>query len=248
MTHTVLQISDTHFRQDVGDLVHGKDPDRQLADVISAWRRTGWTAELLVVPGDVADDGSAEAYERIHTALRALGAPIVALAGNHDDATALGSILGAATTADIGDWRLIAVPTAITGEIAGIVDVDETMAVIDGFDAQPTVLAMHHPPRSTSTHDWFRLERAEEFIVALSRRDHVRAVISGHLHEAFEMLGPCGLQLLGCPSTLVAIVHDGDHFLVQHDDPTGARVIRLEANGSLSSTILATRGSERSNA
>jgi len=83
-----------------------------------------------------------------------------------------------------------------------------------------------------------RLDGGEELLTALARRPEVRALISGHLHDPFDFEGPGGLALLGCPSTLAAIEHDGDSYEVQADGATGARILHLEDDGTMSSTLL----------
>jgi Icc protein len=109
---------------------------------------------------------------------------------------------------------------------------------LDRFDRRPTLVVAHHPPVSRSTDSWFQLEGGDELLAALARKPQVRALISGHLHDPFELEGPGGLALLGCPSTLAAIEHDGDRYEVRLDGSTGARVLRLEDDGSLSSMLL----------
>jgi len=100
-------------------------------------------------------------------------------------------------------------------------------------------VALHHPPVSRSTADEFRLEGAAELLDALADRPHVRGVVAGHLHDAVDLAAPSGLPVLGCPSTIVAIAHDGDEMDIDPDDAvTGARVLSLAPDGTLTSRIL----------
>ncbi|MDQ6796574.1 MAG: hypothetical protein M3011_00875, partial [Actinomycetota bacterium] len=85
---------------------------------------------------------------------------------------------------------------------------------------------------------WFRLDGAGALLEGLGRRRHVRAVISGHVHDLFDFEGPGGVALLGCPSTLGAIAHDGAHYEHDVDGVTGARVLYLEDDGTFGSTVV----------
>lgn len=238
MTVTVLQLSDVHLTAKPGGPVSGADPDRRLAAVLGAWAALDQQADLVVVSGDDADDASAAAYARLATALEPLDAPILALAGNHDVPEAVAAAFGGATTAEVGVWRIVGLDSSRPQQVHGTVDVPAALAVLDGLDDRPTVVGIHHPPLSRSSHPWFRLEGAPELLDGLGARSHVRAVISGHVHDVFDFEGPGGTALLGCPATLGAIAHDGAHYEHRADGITGARVLYLDDDGTFGSTIV----------
>lgn len=238
MSATVLQLSDIHLTAAVGGPVHGIDPDARLATVLAAWADTGEMADLVLVTGDDADDGSPAAYQRLAAALDSIGAPMLVIPGNHDDPAAVRAAFAAPTVAEVGGWRLAGFDSVVPGEIHGAIDAGSVTDVLDGLDDRPTVVAIHHPPRSPSTHPWARLDGSEQLLDDLAQRPHVRAVVSGHLHQPFELEGAGGLQLLGAPSTNEPIDHHGDTFTAPGTCPTGARVLRLGDDGMLSSAIL----------
>jgi len=239
MATTVLQLSDTHLRRRAGAGEDGSpDPDTRLATVLDAWEATGERADLVVLTGDLADDASVGAYERLRAAVAPLDARILALPGNHDDPHALGAALGTAGTAEVGTWRVVAVDTSRPGDVHGTVDVPATLAQLDELDERPTVLAIHHPPRSRSTHPWFRLDGADELMDGLATRPHVKVVISGHLHDPFELASPTGLPLLGAPSTWVPIAHHDDRYEIGAGGPAGARVLHLADDGTFTTELL----------
>lgn len=231
---TVLHLSDTHLCAAPGGPVMDADPDARLTAVLDAVRRRGVVPDLVVHTGDVTDDGSPSAARRVMGQLEALRCTVVTTPGNHDAGAELGAPAAQAT---VGAWQVLLVPTAIAGEVHGAVDVPALTQRLDDADDRPTVLALHHPPRCRSTHDWFRLEGGDELLAALAARPHVRAVLSGHLHDAFVLEGPGGLQLLGGPSTLAAIGHHGDGMTFG-EGPTGARVLRLHDDGRLEHELL----------
>ncbi|MDQ6840363.1 MAG: metallophosphoesterase [Actinomycetota bacterium] len=238
MTATVLQLSDTHLRAWPGGQVSGADPDRRLKAVLDAWQAVGQRADLVVVSGDETDDGSATAYARLAEALDPLDAPIMALAGNHDRPDVMAARFGRSTTAEVGAWRIVGLDSSRPEQVHGTVEVPAALAVLDALDDRPTVVGIHHPPLSRSSHPWFRLDGATELLEGLGVRSHVRAVISGHVHDLFDFEGPGGTALLGCPSTLMAMAHDGDHYERCVGGTTGARVLYLGDDGTMASTVL----------
>lgn len=238
MTTTVLQLSDMHLASAPGEPTYGRDPDARLATVLTAWADRDETADLVVLTGDNTDSGAAEAYARLATTLQPLDAPVLAVPGNHDVPHRVAAVFGLRQTAEVGAWRVVGLDSSRPQQVHGTVDVPAAMELLDSLDDHPTVVAIHHPPLSPSRHEWFRLDGAAELLDALAARPHVRAVISGHLHEEFDYDGPGNLSLLGCPSTLVGIEHHGDSYEVGGNTPTGARVLHLEDDGTVTSSLL----------
>ena len=64
-------------------------------------------------------------------------------------------------------------------------------------------------------------------------RPHVRAVVSGHLHEAFH-LHAGRIELCGAPSTYYAIEHSGGDFRDLDDGVVGTQVLTLDDGGGFS--------------
>lgn len=229
----VVQISDCHLTREVEDV--DDSPDVMLRRAVEM--AAAVNPDVVLLTGDIADDGSAGAYRRVAAILGEVLAStvtVMAISGNHDLPDALDAILPTPTECIAGGWRIITVDTSIRGHEHGRVDVDELVARLDSGEAAgaPTVLALHHPPIPTSTHPWFQLDGAPELIATLAERTDVRAVVSGHLHEAFvSVVGP--VSYIGCSSSLYAITHHGDRAMLD-DGHVGALVLRLRVDGSWS--------------
>jgi Icc protein len=238
MSAIVLQLSDTHLARAPHAEVNGRDPDRRLQQVLSAWAALDERADLVVLSGDNADDGSIEGCRRLRAAVAEIGAPMLAVPGNHDDPAAVADAFGPPTPVEVGEWRVVGLDSSRPAQIHGTLDVDGAFRLLDDLDSRPTLLVLHHPPVSRSTNPVFRLDGAAELLAGLAHRSHVKAVMTGHVHDAFDLEGPGDLALLGCPSTLYAIVHEGDGMEVSGEAPTGARVLRLADDGTWSSSLL----------
>ena len=225
---TVLQISDTHLR-DVPHTPADNDPDASLLATIDAIREV--RADLVLLTGDLADDGSQAALLRLHAVVDDLAAPVLAVAGNHDDLDNVRSVFGTVDTIEVGRWRVMGVESIIPGQGHGSVDVEQLTARLDRLDDRPTLLGIHHPPRSPSTNPLFQLMGAEAMLAALRDRPHVRAIVGGHLHEVFDR-HEGDVQIYGGPSSWDAIEHTGDDYRLFTDGLVGSQVLTLGDDGS----------------
>jgi 3',5'-cyclic-AMP phosphodiesterase len=225
---TVLQISDTHL-QAKPSTASTKNPDVSLLATLDAVRDV--RADLVLLTGDLADDGSVAALRRLRVLVSELSSIILAIGGNHDDPDNVRAVFGDVDTVDLGTWRVLGVESMIPGQIHGSVDVDSLTRRLDRLDHRPTLLAVHHPPRSPSTNPMFQLLGADEMLAALRERPHVRAIVSGHLHEAFDRHDGA-LLLRGSPSSYYAIEHAGDEYRVIDGGIVGAQILTLGDDGS----------------
>ena len=147
---TVLQISDTHLCAEPNTPAE-HDPDASLSATLDAIRDVA--ADLLLLTGDLADDGSLAAVQRLRDAVCDLAPRIMAVAGNHDDIDNVHATFGEVDSIQVGAWRVLAVETYIAGEDHGYVDVEQLVRrldqVDDRYDADrapsPTALAEHQP-------------------------------------------------------------------------------------------------------
>lgn len=237
MTVTCLHVSDVHLRAD-GRSVDGRDPEARLRVVLDACAREALAVDLVVLGGDQSDDGEAAAMQRVKDLVAGSGARLLAVQGNHDGAHAHQQVFGRGEPVELGAWRVLGLDSSLAGEIHGSLDVPALESLLDGLDARPTMIALHHPPVAPTTHPWFRLEHAEQLLESVRERPHVRALISGHVHTPFELRRGSTL-LLGGPSTLIPFRFEGGEVTVGEGGPTGARVIELREDGSITSAVLA---------
>ncbi len=224
-TITVAQISDSHLKREPGN--GQSSPDEMLRRAIALAAAT--KPDVLLLTGDIADDGSTEALERVAREVKVLGVPVLATAGNHDDPAAVAAVLGAVDETLLGGWRLCLADTTIPGKEWGRIDVPTLLKRLGPEDGPPTLLALHHPPITTSTHPWMRLDGGTELVTALAARGDVRVVVSGHLHEAFNAVVG-GVSYIGCSSSLYSIKHRNNDFLLD-DGHVGALILTLDSDG-----------------
>ena len=227
-TITVAQITDSHLKREPSAGDHS--PDEMLRRAVELVAQA--QPDVLLLTGDIADDGSTEALERVAQAVKVLGVPVLATSGNHDDPAVVTAVLGAVDEMSIGGWRLLLADTAIPETQWGRIDVPDLLRRLGPDIGVPTLLALHHPPISTSTHPWMQLQGGPELATALAARGDVRVVLSGHLHEAFNVvLG--GVSYIGCSSTFYSIKHCNQQFILD-DGHVGALALSLADDGDFS--------------
>ncbi|MBI4885011.1 MAG: metallophosphoesterase [Actinobacteria bacterium] len=225
---TVVQISDCHLQRESnsGD----GSPDEALRRAIEL--ATAAAPDVVLLTGDIADDASTEAYERVAAAVAVLGVPVLAIPGNHDEPAAVAATFGSVADYEIGGWRLCMVDTTIPATIAGSIDVAALLHRLGPIDGPPTVVVLHHPPITTSTHPWFQLDGAQQLVAALNARGDVRVVVSGHLHEAFNVvLGD--VSYIGCSSSWYSLKHRNHEYMLDNGH-VGALALSLTGDGTFS--------------
>ncbi|MGR3867295.1 metallophosphoesterase [Streptomyces graminifolii] len=233
----VLQLSDTHLTAAHSGNAD-TDPDHRLRSALEAHRRTGVHADLTVVSGDLADDGSAPACRRLAAALAPLRTPVLAVPGNHDDPDTVAETFPSDMLETQG-WRILGIDTSRPGDIHGTIDTAAETNRLDALDERPTVLVLHHPPLSPSAIPAFQLVGGGELMAALRERPYVKALLTGHLHDPFELRTDTGIQILGCPSTLIGFRHTGDDTVIGEGHIVGVRQVTLHDDGTVSSTVVA---------
>ncbi|WP_166138484.1 metallophosphoesterase [Nocardioides ochotonae] len=207
----ILHLSDTHATATGVDM-DGVDAAAALERVLHDVRHVPGI-ELVVVSGDVADDGSETGYravrEQVGAFARARGIPHVYCTGNHDDRSAFGAVLGSGHLGPDGEdrgtplvpgsplhaaysivdgLRVATLDTLVPGHAHGALDGDQLDALA-GLLATPapagTVLVLHHPPFHIAS-----LPLLAEVVLRdipdlrdVVRGTDVRAVLAGHLHH-----------------------------------------------------------------
>ena len=193
----LVHLSDTHLVAG-GRLAGRYDTAGNLGRTLDAVEGLGIRPDAIVFTGDLTDGGEAEAYHALRDAVEPLatrlGAPVVWVAGNHDERPALRrALLGADPTEepvtgvwDLGGLRLIALDTSVPGWHHG--DLDEAqlewLAEVLGSPAPlGTIVAMHHPPLPSHVplFDILELRDQGRLAEAIAGTD-VRAILAGHLH------------------------------------------------------------------
>jgi len=195
---TLIHLSDTHLLAGNRPLGGRFDTEVNLARTLDAVERLAIRPDAIVFTGDLTDLGEPEAYRALRAAVepvaQRLGAPLIWVAGNHDERPALRSeMLGLEPTQepvtgvwDLGGLRLIALDSTVPGWHHGDLD-EQQLAWLGEQLREPapfgTILALHHPPLPSHIplFDILELRHQDRLAEVIAGTD-VRGIIAGHLH------------------------------------------------------------------
>jgi Icc protein len=195
---TLLHLSDTHLLGG-GRVLGGRfDTLANLTRTLEVAEATGIRPDAIVFTGDLTDLGEPEAYVALRAAVdpvaERMGAPVVWVAGNHDERPALRrDLLDLEPTQepvtgvwDLGGLRLVALDSTVPGWHHGDIDAAQ-LAWLRDVLATPaplgTILALHQPPLPSHIplFDILELRDQTRLAEAIAGSD-VRAILAGHLH------------------------------------------------------------------
>ncbi|MEU0538681.1 metallophosphoesterase [Nocardia sp. NPDC005978] len=201
----LAQLSDTHF-------------DLGARNVERAERVMGFLAELpqrpdvIVVTGDIADEGDIEEYRQARAALVA-DVPVLIMPGNHDDRGHMRTVLFGVDSDyapinqahSVNGLTLALLDSSVPGRPEGYLDEQTYAWLLDLLAATPAddvvLIAMHHPPVAvhSTVVDPIRLTNPERLAEIVAGDDRVLAVLTGHVHSGL-VTSFAGKPLVVAPS------------------------------------------------
>ncbi|MFE2970147.1 metallophosphoesterase family protein [Streptomyces sp. NPDC059340] len=207
----VLHLSDTHLDRVDAPNKHGVNATQSLRRILADLEGLQ-AVDVVVISGDIADDGSLEAYAAAREIVSEFAAerdvPVLYSTGNHDEREAFTKILGSGHLDPHGNDRADTVLTSTVGERAAVSLIDgyrfvtldslvpgkgygwiseEQLAWLRGVLASPaprgTVLVFHHPPITLDVEVQHALGLQNPTDLADAiRGSDVQLILCGHFH------------------------------------------------------------------
>lgn len=240
---SIIQLTDSHlFASDDARLL-GLDTHASLEAVIELVLAEQPRIDLVLATGDIAQDGTEASYRRFMSAVERLQAPCHWLPGNHDDGglmKALGESAGFTVPwADLGNWRMVMLDSAITGSVAGYLAPEQFVHLEQALadESRHVLVCLHHHPVPIGViwMDPLGLRNARELFDRLDSSPAVRGVLWGHVHQAIDVQrGP--LRLMATPSTCIQFAPQVEQFTTDNRQP-GYRWLRLHADGRIDTGV-----------
>ena len=265
MTHSslyVVQLTDSHlFSRSQKELL-GVNTDVSFQAVLKAVVSLDPKPDLVMVTGDLSQDGSAASYQRCRELLSSLDLDTYWLPGNHDDNAVMVAELGEMASAGrtfssnkifadkiFADkviaktpWRIVLLDSSIDGEVGGYLAEEELQRLeaeleLATQNQQYAAIALHHPPFLMQSRwlDTSTLANPEQLLERLDRFDCVRVVLFGHVHQEWEQVRN-GVTYMACPSTCVQFQPRSDSFALETIAP-GYRQLWLHPDGSIETLV-----------
>ena len=240
----LLQITDPHLQANEHGELLGIRTRESLQAVIEHAQANHPRPDAVLATGDISQDGSLSSYHFFTDRIATLGAPVYWIPGNHDQRTAMHSVMAAngadARSPQLGNWQLVMLDSLVEGQVPGRLADTELQHLEDTLAAQPerpALVCVHHHPVDISA-QWMNaigLQNRDALFAVLKRHPQVQALVFGHVHQ--EVDGEAqGLRVLATPSTCVQFAPDVTGFTVDTRAP-GYRWLRLYPDGTLETGV-----------
>ncbi|MDH5356432.1 MAG: metallophosphoesterase [Gammaproteobacteria bacterium] len=250
----LVQITDLHILADDNASLSGVNPHQSLSRVIDDIKSLSPAPGLVIASGDLADDGSTEAYRRLRRLLLELPCAVYVMAGNHDETEVMheelpGENIVFQRRVDCENWKLLLVDSKLPGSSFGFIS-DEEFDWLDQQlseeDGRPVLLAMHHTPLRLCASPSCQVKNADAFLSKIKNFNRVKGLIAGHTHNQVDQTHG-DLRIMTTPSTMVQVTHNqieaiksNEEFWHFHEADTsrhGYRIVDLNADGSFESEV-----------
>ncbi len=249
----IAQLTDTHIKPKGKLAYHRVDTAAYLRRTLSHLLGLPQQPDLVVITGDLVDEGKVEEYAHLRELLAPLQQPVLFIPGNHDDREVMRTSLagihgwhGAGERASVdalpvhGYWqfnlkasewplRIIGLDTVVAGESGGELCAERLAWLSDQLRddrTTPTLILMHHPPFATGIGhmDEIGLTGAAAFGQLVSAHPQIEVILCGHLHRTIRA-SVGGRACMTAPSTA--------HTVRLDLDPLARSLFCLEPSGYL---------------
>jgi len=240
----VIQLTDSHLRQDEDGLLLGMNTRRSLSAVLELVQQDGHDPDLVVATGDISQDGSEESYQSFQEYMSVFNCPVYWFLGNHDRQSAMVQITAGTEAMDRvvvrNGWKLIFLDSSVPHKVFGRLGKNELRLLEEELNRDPdlhTMICFHHHPIDINSAwlDAIGLRNREEFFEIVDRYANVRVILWGHIHQEVDCERN-GVRLLASPSTCVQFKPGSQEFAVDDAAP-GYRWLNLMRDGSVETGV-----------
>ena len=240
----IIQISDCHVSADPDARYRSQNADANFRKILQ--RAIQWKPDLVLLSGDVSEDGSQESYERISGLLAGTGVPLLALPGNHDDLELMSQYFQRGPwdgpyVMEWKNWQLVLLDSTEPGLISGGFSTSCLQQIhvrLQNRGQGHTFVALHHQPIPVGAVwiDRYMLESPGEFFEVIDQSPLVRCISWGHVHHDFQTQRK-GAVLVGAPSTAANSIPATQQFTL---DPVGpaCRWLELSVRGGVKTGVM----------
>ncbi len=242
--YELLQLSDTHIFANRDEVREGVDTYQCFIATLEHALANS-TPDVVLLTGDLAEDYSRAAYLRIRGLLEEIGRPIYCLPGNHDHLGRMIETLSRTPfhfleTIRLGPWVIPMLSTWDGDRGGGRLGEEELHRLrdeLEASDADHALVCLHHCPIDVGSAwlDAVGLDDGAELLDLVREFPQVRSVLCGHIHQELDTIVN-GVRLIGTPSTCYQFQPGSERFTLD-DKPSGYRVLRLFADGSIETRV-----------
>ena len=249
----VIQITDTHLSLPENGTLLGMDTTQSLKLVLDLVREEQHHIDLILVTGDLSQDGSLVSYERLAQMLSEFSVPYYCLPGNHDDNQVLSQAFSRQCLQKqviLDNWQIVLLDSSVPLKVHGFLEdseLDFLQSCLDSKAELNTLISLHHHPIDMGCRwiDNIGVRNADQFMSLIREhqdvhQNQIRCILWGHVHQEVDV-ERFGLRMLATPSTCVQFTPKSPEFKVDTLGP-GYRWIELYENGQVKSGVSRVNG------
>jgi 3',5'-cyclic AMP phosphodiesterase CpdA len=224
----IAQISDLHLKSDQAFAYDVADTADALRRTVDHLNHMVSDPDVVLITGDISDDGSRQSYDLARKLLFDLKAPFYLIPGNHDqkkhllEAFNFHRYLLEGVSGKEGNYlcyaiddypvRLIGIDTVTPGLHGGGIGPNRLKWLDDTLSKRaniPTLVFMHHPPFASGIGHMDRevFHGREQLREVICRHPQVQRITCGHIHRAITC-GFGGTVATVCPGVGMQLALD----------------------------------------
>lgn len=256
----ILQLTDLHLPLDRESVVAGinlySSFEKTLNHIIKESTEQNKPCDLILLTGDLVNDINPKIYDYIFNKLTETGIPFACISGNHDvtdvvnkdapfeqrqhiacvpDARLLNRHV-----IEADEWQILLIDSSVAGKVHGKFKAAEQAWLIKQLtkNKKPALIVMHHHalPIQSKWMDKHIMQNANEFWATIGQFTQVKAVLSGHTHQASEQIHQ-GIIAYTTPSTGYQYKPKQDEFAYDEQVQAGYRWLFLQPDGAIKSEV-----------
>ncbi|MBT5117288.1 MAG: hypothetical protein HOI56_05485 [Gammaproteobacteria bacterium] len=246
VTINIIQITDLHLHADRNVSAHNINTFNSAQSVLRAIEKNERDFDMLILSGDLSDDGSTASYENLRYLLKNFDCPIYLMSGNHDSLDSIELItnknnLKYQNYANLGKWGIFMFNTKKDNSPNGILHQHELVSfdkiTNDNKDKYLLIMLHHHPvPIGSESMDTMIIENSNEL---LNRINHtqIKGIGWGHVHDEISIKYN-GALLFSTPSTCYQAKPKSKKFSIDLSQSPGYRIISLRDDGEINTKVI----------
>ena len=244
-TVNVLQISDCHLFADKSKSLLGVNTYDSFCAVIDEIKAQNFNYDFIAFTGDISQDYSVKSYEHFAEIIKVLNKPVFFLPGNHDDGPLMYRIfenLGVNIAKNVitPKWQFIFLNSEVYAVPHGWIErrqLDYAAFCGRRSPDQHVAILVHHMPQLVQSAwlDTQTMHNLDEFNTYIHRIPNVRAVITGHIHQEFDVTER-GIRYIATPSTSIQFTPKSNDFALDSVGP-GWRYLSFNPDGSIDTKV-----------
>lgn len=239
----LTQITDLHLGPTPDFTCRNIATYQTLKAVLAAIERDGRGEDRLLLTGDIASDGQAQAYRQLDQLLSAQNKQALWLPGNHDRMDLMHKNFVHFPFMPVFEdknWAIIMLDSSLPDQPEGFISKDQMHQLeqyMDNLAHKNILVTMHHSPVAVNSLwvDKHRIANHSLLHKLLVAHGKVRAVINGHIHQEHQADWD-GITVYATPSTCFQFKPKVTDFTLD-DRPPAYRWIDLYDDGKINTGV-----------